>query len=163
MLKIRFKNSSGCPAKKVQVFNNKVTVVTLTGYLKVDSWIYNYTIWDWASHHPSVDVSNDIARMNFILKVSGKSTCTEGDKFSPVYGERIVEARAKIKLYKFMCRLLSKAMGYHRDLLFGNCEISNVTYSHSKPPKPCLYTNYKKYLNLWEKECEHLNNLLNMS
>lgn len=158
-MKISFKKDS----KKVDVYNNKVTVVTLTGYLKITSWIYNNTLWNWASHHPSVDVNYDIARMNFILKVSGKSTCTEEDEFSPVYGERIAEARAKIKLYKFMCRLLSKAMGYHRDLLFGNCEIGNITYSHSNPPKPCLYTNYKKYLKLWEKECEHLNNLLNMS
>ena len=38
MLKVSFKDKEGCPARKVEVFNDKATIVTLTGVVKAPEW-----------------------------------------------------------------------------------------------------------------------------
>lgn len=119
MLKVSFKNNF----KKVETFNNKETVVTLTGYCITPLWFNNvpHKIWEWARWHPSVEISETYSNQNLVMviKVSGKSVCADGDTFDDKMGERIAESRAKIKLYKFMHTLCKKLMYCYHGYIYG--------------------------------------------
>ena len=158
MLKVSFKDDF----KKVQTFNNKATVVNLTDTVNIPNELYAiipYKLNEWAFHHPSVEVVDSLVR-GWTLKTTGTSVCAEGDSFNPVTGERIAEARAKLKIYKFMCALCSELLYHYYTILYGNAEISKISESHSQPPKDCIYMTYKKYMNLVTKEVQHLDKLL---
>lgn len=167
MLKVSFKDKGRCSAKKVQVFNNKTTKVTLVGKIKFPEWWMfipmDSDVMRWINNHPSVECNYDIANLTII--VEGISTCSDEDSFAPVFGERIAEARAKKRLYSFMVTLINKIITHYRRILYGNCQINvfeTVTYD-SKPVIPNLFTDLMKYEELYSSECEHLNNLLAIS
>ena len=169
MLKVSFKDKKGCPAKKVQVFNNKTTKVTLVGKIKFpDWWMYiplDSDIMRWVNNHPSVEFHYGLVVTDSTIIVDGISTCSDEDEFNPVFGERIAEARAKKRLYSFMVTLINKTIKHYRKILYGNCQINvfeTVTYD-SKPVIPNLFTDLMKYEELYSSECDHLNNLLAMS
>ena len=156
MFKVSFKEN----AKKVQVFNNKDTVVTLIGKMDFPTKILNLTpqhILRWMWDHPSVDVSWGEPMK---VEVSGKSICSDIDVFNPVLGERIAESRAKIKLYKFLHNLCEMLMNHYYDIMYGNAEIGTIRESHTEAPKDCLYLTCQKYRELWIKESRHLGKLL---
>lgn len=166
MLKVSFKDKEGYPAKKVEVFNDKATVITLTGVVKAPEWWWKIPkeIHKWMANHPSVEVYDNLLG-NVTVKVIGKSVCSNEDEFNPVFGERIAEARAKKRLYSFMVTLINKTITHYRKILYGNCQINvfeTVTYD-GKPVIPNLFTDLMKYEELYSSECDHLNNLLAMS
>lgn len=119
MLKVSFKENF----RKVQVFNSRATVVTLTGEVLKPGFMDHVPkeIDDWMTFHPSVEVYEHYTDKGWMLqiKVKGKSLCSEGDSFDAILGERIAESRAKIKFYKFMRTLVSKIADYYLDLLAG--------------------------------------------
>ena len=156
MLKVSFKDNF----KKVETFNGKATVVTLTGKTLCPDFMIDCLpnkVWKWIKYHPSVDVSKGFTgnEMYYILKVSGKSVCAEGDTFDAKTGERIAECRAKIKLYKFM-HTLAVMLGYHYyNIIYGNTYIDiedNI--------KEGLYHVYTRYSELLQHEKRHLYELL---
>lgn len=155
MLKISFKDDF----KKVETFNGKATVVTLTGKTLCPDFMIDCLpnkVWEWIKHHPSVGVSDGFTdnRMYYILKVSGKSVCAEGDTFDAKTGERIAECRAKIKLYKFMKTLAFMLGDYYYNLIYGN------TYDIEVSIKEGLYYVYTRYSELLQHEKHRLNELL---
>ena len=158
MLKVSFKDDF----KKVQTFNNKATVVSLTGIVHFPNELYKLVPFDldeWMFHHPSVEVVDSVVR-GWTLKASGTSVCAEGDVFDPVIGERIAEARAKLKIYKFMYTLCSKLLHYYFGIIYGNAEVDKIIESHSESPKDCIWITFKKYKRLMIKESHHLGQLL---
>ena len=164
MLKVSFKDKEKCPAKKVEVFNDKATVVTLTGNIKAPEWWWKIprNIYKWMANHPSVEVYDNLLG-NVTVKAVGKSVCSDEDSFAPVFGERIAEARAKIKLYRFMYTLTNKIIAYNKKVLYGNFEVATRITKYNEHPLQCLYMDAIKYNKLLTAEKEHLNNLLAMS
>ena len=161
MFKVSFKDDF----KKTEVFNARVTVVTLTGRCLTPDWFKTIPceIDEWVRLHPSVDVDemwNMKGNLDMIIKVSGKAKCAAGEVFDPVLGERIAESRAKIKLYKFVCTLCKKLQFYYVSLAFGNAEIGRIVESHNVPQLDCLWLTLKKYRSLMIMESHHLGELL---
>lgn len=160
MLKVSFKDKEGCPARKVEVFNDKATVVTLTGVVKAPEWWWKIPkeIHKWMTNHPSVEVYDNLLG-NVIVKVIGKSICSDEDEFNPVLGERIAEARAKKKLYGFMLTLTKKLICYYHNLLYGKFAVK----VEGETADSCIYKEMEKYSVLYGAELEHLRNLLAIS
>jgi hypothetical protein len=162
MLKVSFKDNF----KKVASFNNKATVVTLTGECITPLWFNNvpHKIWEWVMWHPSVEISETYSNQNLvmIIEVSGKSVCADGDTFDDKIGERIAESRAKIKLYKFMHTLCKKLMYCYYGYIYGvpegrgTCKTATLSDYHGGIQDGC-----RKYAELWVKESRHLGTLLN--
>ena len=162
MLKVSFKDNF----KKVETFNNKATVVTLTGKCITSFWFSNVPnkIWNWIMRHPSVEIGETYSNHNLvmIIKASGKSVCADGDTFDAKMGERIAESRAKIKLYKFMHTLCKKLMYCYYGYIYGvpegrgTCKTTTLSDYHGGLQDAC-----RKYAELWVKESKHLGTLLN--
>ena len=162
MLKVSFKDNF----KKVETFNNKATIVTLTGECITPLWFSSmpHKIWEWVIWHPSVEVSGTYSNQNLVMviEVSGKSVCADGDTFNNKMGERIAESRAKIKLYKFMHTLCKKLMYCYHGYIYGVPEgrgtykTATLSDYHGGLQDAC-----KKYAELWVKESRHLGILLN--
>lgn len=165
MSKIRFKGNY----KKVERFgeDDKVTLVTLTGRLL----IYYYEqckkghnmglpwfIGRWASTHKGVEVIEDYSSGEYIITAIGKTIRHDSDKDSPVYAERIAEAKAKIKIYKFAKTYYKMLLECYLDHAFGGEPIKiNVN-----PKRHSLMQYYLKYCMLYDKEVTHLNCLLKL-
>lgn len=155
MFKVSFKEDS----KKVQVFNNKVTKVTLEGLWVLfpkcfDAIPHEIDTWIWS--HPSVEAhwyKGDIS-----LTVSGKTVCSDEDTFDPIIGERIAEARAKIKLYRFMFTLCDMLIKYYLRLIYGNAKIQIFISKDSTIS--CISDAWNKYRELVTKESRNLDEML---
>ena len=162
MFKVSFKEN----AKKIQIFNNKATVVTLTGRVKMPKWFcfMPSNLAYWIGHHPTVEFDGVYALDEAIVTTSGKSICSENDTFDSVLGERIAESRAKIKLYRFMHDLCKKLMYYYYGILYGVPEgKGEVETKVIKYYKGGLQEACSKYTSLWVKESKHLSELLNQA
>ena len=156
MFKVSFKDNF----KKVQTFNNKVTIVTLIGLMDYPAKLWDVVpteVTDWMWHHPTVDVSWAKGGESFRLEFSGKAICSDSDDFNPVLGERIAESRAKIRLYKFMATLIDKLCAYYFSLIYGGGEVTEI-FLDSK--KHGIYQDYKRYTTLLKNEEQHLTKLL---
>ena len=154
MFKVSFKEDY----KDVLIFQNKVTVVTLTGRMMMGLEHIPHHIWTWALNHPSVDVNVDYSNGHecWILKASGKAKCHKDDSPNPKLGERIAESRAKIKLYKFMQTLMYKFSVYYTKLLTGKEYMEVYAFCNSNS----LSCTLRKYTELLEHERYHLDELL---
>lgn len=154
MIKLSFK---GEDSKKVEHFNKKVTVVTLkpviVGLNFFDISLDSKAL-DFIHSHPNIEMTG--TKMGLALKVQGKATCNEEDEFDPVWGERIAEARAKIRLYKFMTTLLYKLMRYHSNMAFGaGSKVLGAILGETS-----FYARARKFEELVRSERKHLNKLL---
>lgn len=158
MMKISFKGDY----KDVLTFQDKVTVVTLTGKVVVELEHIPNHIWIWALTHPSVDISVTYngGNENWILKASGKSKCHSEDTPNAIIGERIAESRAKIRLYRFMYTLTSKFLQHYFTTMYGNREVDMVRENHTEPPKDCVWLAHRKYKSLLIRESHHLGKLM---
>lgn len=157
MFKVSFKDDF----KNVLVFQDKVTVVTLTGKIVIDIEHIPHDIWTWAMEHPSIDISvtYNNERENWILKASGKAKCHTEDTPNPKIGERIAESRAKLRLYKFMMTLTSKLCTYYYAMVYG--KQGKATSNFVVPnDQTSLFVTNKKYTGLYVKETQHLDKLL---
>ena len=154
MLKVSFKDDY----KDVVVFQDKVTVVTLTGKLVMELEHIPHHIWTWALEHPSVDVSVTYhdGHECWILKASGKAKCHKDDTPNPKLGERIAESRAKIRIYKFMRTLCLKLHDSYSTLLTGT-DAAAFDYNINLPS---INQSYSKYCGLLSREKSHLIDLL---
>ena len=156
MFKVSFVDKPNNPAKQVQVFNDKATIVTLKGRMVLPKWwsLVPYSIDKWANNHEGVEF-NDICLEEAFFVVQGKSVCSEEDVFDKVKGERIAEARAKKKLYKFMYRLLEKVFWHYKKIIIGDMDMRLPELYRDG-----IYKDIMKYQVLYERETEHLHKLL---
>jgi hypothetical protein len=157
MFKISFKKNF----KKVETFNDRATIVTLTGKMILPHFIEDClptSIWEWINNHPSVEVSESYLTQYhcLVIKVQGKSVCAEDDTFDAKTGERIAESRAKIRLYKFMQTLMYKLSEYYTKILTGNEYMELIDYYNNNS----LSYTWRKYIELLNHERHHLNELL---
>lgn len=159
MFKVSFKEGS----KKVQTFNNKATIVTLTGRITLPKWFcfLPNDIATWVTHHPTVEFDCIYALEEAVISVSGKSVCSDNDTYNHLLGERIAESRAKLRLYKFMYTLCQKLMWHYYNILYGQSfEKGAHTATLNSIPRGGLKGVVDKYGALWVKEHNHLNQLL---
>lgn len=157
MWKVSFKNPM---YKKVQKFNDRVTVVILKGDLKIPMEVMNSMpkkIWDWMKKksNPKVKIYHWQGVIN--VTVTGKAVRSNEDKDDPVLAERIAECRAKIKLYKFIYTLLMNYAEYYATLLKGKeWSFENTPVNDTN----CIAYVYNKYTRLYINEKKHLKELL---
>lgn len=150
MFKVSFKEG----AKKVQVFNERATIVTLEGYVHLPRFWNNlpYELQTWAWNHLGFDGHS--------IEVQGKAVCAKGDTFNPIVGERIAESKAKIKLYSFMYKLCVKLSRYYYNILFGNTDVDGFIDPEEGHKVVGLADVVEKYSWLLTKESRHLDKLL---
>lgn len=154
MIKLSFK---GEDSKKVEHFNNKVTIVTVKAtIIGFGGYDVNYSdeVRDWAILHPVITTGFKSGMMT--IQAEGKAKCSEEDEFDPVKGERIAEARAKLRLYRFMMTLLYKLMEFHSKKAFGrDSNILRIVHTGTG-----FYAGARKFESLFSHERKHLNKLL---
>lgn len=97
--------------KKVQRPNEKATLVTLTGYIPVSIDFLSEIsktpkLSKWLNSQKQVEIHELLFPARLRFQVVGKAIKAEKDEDNPKLGERIAEARAKNKLYRFCMKLL---------------------------------------------------------
>lgn len=144
--------------KKVERFNNKVTKVTLKGTIK-NAWALDdlnipQSIYDWMRDNNCKDLDT--------LEVSGIAIRSDKDKDDPVLGERLAEARAKLKIYKFMKTFCYKMLKYYALKLYGINTNSAITVRaiNQESYDDSLQKAYEKYNRLVDVENTHIKQLL---
>ena len=160
MIKVTFKDEEGVPCKVVKRYNQgEATTVTLKGKMKYpDYWLMiPKDIWKWVSNHPIID--ND-SPWSIHIRVQGKARRSPKDEDNPQLAERIAEARAKIKLYRFLYILSNKVCTYLESLLVGPHTKGIYRYTSSNEG---IMADRAKYKRLWNAEATHLKKLLKSS
>ena len=145
--------------KKVERFNNKVTKVTLEGIINN---IYTHDpisiptpVFEWMASIIGPHIN--------IIKMSGTAVRNNKDKDDPVLGERLAEARAKLKIYKFMKTFCNKMLKYYKLKLYG-IKANNKVIINTDPEElsrnDSLLKAYMKYDRLIDVENTHIKQLL---
>lgn len=151
MYKVSFKDDF----KKVERFNNKVTKVTLKGNvndlftlngLNVPRPIIEWMINSWGDTDT--------------IEASGIAVRNDKDKDDPALGERLAEARAKLKIYKLMRTFCHKMLEYYTLKLYGTKASNNTIVIKVNPEKDSLFKAYMKYDRLIDVENTHIKQLL---
>lgn len=155
MFKVSFKDTPRDPSKIVVRVGNKISVL-LKGTVALPEF-FKYipeSIITWMTEEQKlISGEEDIANNVFHLKVSGHALCHKDDTFDYVLGERIAEARAKYKMYRFFYTLIAKLRTYYSNILFGN---DDTIVMHTGG----LMKDLIKYEDLVAKEAEYLKELL---
>lgn len=158
MFKVSFKENPQFPVKKVQRFNDdRVTVVTLKGVAQLPVFLQYFIphkIFDWIDTLKNIDIEFTMSRM--YITVTGKSICSKEDKVDKILGERIAEARAKLRLYSFMKDFTVLIIRYFVTTLFGADNIPIIGVHN----EDTMFEASKKYARLYKDEQKHLNILL---
>ena len=141
--------------KKVERFNNKVTKVTLKG-----STNDLFTLNGLDVPRPIIDWIINSWGDTDTIKVSGIAVRNDKDKDDPVLGERLAEARAKLKIYKFMKTFCHKMLEYYTLKLYGTKASNNTIVFTVNPEKDSLFKAYMKYDKLVDVENNHIKQLL---
>ncbi len=143
--------------KKVTRFGKKVTKVTLEGFINdvYENSISNPTpIFAW--------MVDNIGQHINIIKMTGTAVRNDKDKDDPVLGERLAEARAKLKIYKLMKTFCYKMLEYYAQKLYGIKTNNTITVKASEQESynDSLLKAYKKYDRLVDVENTHIKQLL---
>lgn len=141
--------------KKVERFNNKVTKVTLSGVIRNiydEELIIPPSISSW--------MADNMGRVINIIEVTGTAVRNDKDKDDPVLGERLAEARAKLKIYKLMKTFCNKMLKYYTLKLYGTKASNNTIVIKVNPEKDSLFKAYMKYDKLVDVENNHIKQLL---
>jgi hypothetical protein len=156
VFKVSFKDGPKDPCKYAVVSGRKVGIV-VSGTVVFPEFWKNVPdeIIDWMrGQNHLISGDEDIATNTFHLKAVGFARCHEDDKFDYVFGERLAEARAKYKIYKFFYGLTCKLYDYYRRILFGDEEVVDMGKGS------CLAQDIKKYEALCIREAHHIGELL---
>lgn len=143
--------------KKVERFNNKVTKVTLSGVIRNiydEELVIPPSIFSW--------MADNMGRVRNIIEVTGTAARNDKDKDDPVLGERLAEARAKLKIYKLMKTFCYKMLEYYAQKLYGIKTNNTITVraSEQESYNDSLLKAYKKYDRLVDVENTHIKQLL---
>lgn len=142
--------------KKVKRFGKKVTKVTLEGIINN---VYNQNSISIPTPVFTWMVDNIGSHIN-IIKMTGTAIRNDKDKDDPVLGERLAEARAKLKIYKFMRTFCHKMIEYYTLKLYGTKASNNTIVIKVNPEKDSLFKAYMKYDKLVDVENNHIKQLL---
>lgn len=158
MWKVSFKDPK---YKKVQKFNDRVTVVTLKGDMQIPIEVITSMpkeVYDWMSNkiNPKVQVYHWQGIIS--ITATGKAVKSEDDKDDPVLAERIAECRAKIAIYKFVTHLIEKYNKYYIKLIIGKYGSTRPDYNQKDTP----HSIHGKYSALCGKELKHLEELFDL-
>lgn len=143
--------------KKVQHINDKVTIVTLKGYVPISPELMRIIplkVHQWMDSLSSVDVSDSC--FGLYISTKGKAVRAEEDENNPVLAERVAEARAKMRIYSFLERLCGNICSYYKQLL----DIGCYSKKGRIVPNTDLKTLYFHYGTLKDREKRHINELL---
>lgn len=160
MIKVSFKKSS---YKKVERFNDKVTIVTLTGIMHLPenlesvmpkgfmNWLYNHT-------NPTIVYTG--YKGNMTITAKGKAIRSDKDKDNPVLAERIAESKAKLKIYSFIHSFISKYILEYNKLMTGK---NDLMMHEGEVTDDSLFGMADKYQYFITTEKEHLESLISQS
>lgn len=156
MFKVSFKDKPNDPSKIVIRMGNK-TGVMLKGTVALPEF-FKYLpeeIVTWMTDKQKlISGEEDIATNTFRIKVSAHALCHENDKFNYVFGERLAEARAKLKIYKFFYEFTSRLYDYYNNILFGSGGVIDSGEGN------CIAQDVEKYWALCTRESHHIGELL---
>lgn len=159
MLKVSFKGNF----KRVKRLCDNIIQVSLSGTMHIpedliiaDS-VYSYIGWK-KRFGPCLRVYYDDRSKEVLIEVKGEAKRHPDDEDNVVIGERIAEARAKIKLYKFMYHLCEALANHYNRILNGFDIPLRKTYSSDS-----ILEKRSFYQSLWIKESQHLGKLLEES
>lgn len=156
MFKVSFKDTPENPLKTVLRKGNSM-YVGIEGIVALPEFFKDIpqSIYDWITKEQKlISGEEDVATQTFVLRASGKAVCHKDDKFDYVFGERLAEARAKMKIYKFFYALSSKLYVHYSKIMFGDLEVIE------KGNGDCLAQIIKKYEALCIRESHHIDELL---
>ena len=156
MFKVSFKETPDNPSK-VFLKSGSVTTCIVKGIVKLPSFWKNIPeeIIEWIRELENICLEEDFIDHTLTVYAEGVSRCRKGDKYNPVLGERLAEARAKMTVYKFMMNLTTRITNYYEELLYGNEE------ERAKEFTRCgVAGSIDKYFALTIKEENHLKRLL---
>ena len=156
VFKVSFKDSPKNQSKFAVVSGKKVAV-RISGTVSLPE-IWKYIpegIIRWMTEEQNfISGDEDIANNVFHIHADGFARCHEEDKFDYIFGERLAEARAKYKIYKFFYKFTCKLCDYYDNLLFGSGGVANDGEGS------CLAQDVKKYEALCIREAHHISELL---
>ena len=157
VFKVSFKDSLKNPTKVAVVTGKKVAIM-INGTVELPEFFKHIpdSIVNWMTEEQKcISGEEDIATNTFHVKATGVAKCHEEEKFDYVFGERLAEARAKYKIYKFFYDLTTKLYDYYNMILFGDESVAESGGSGS-----CLAKDIKKYEGLCIREAHHISELL---
>lgn len=158
MLKVSFKNQN---SKTVQRYNNKVTVVTLVGCMKIPCYLWEclpISIYKWLDTLNNPEVRVDLSSDGWIITSKGKAIRAVEDEDNPILAERIAEGRAKANIYAFVIAFASKLCLKYTELITGNEDA--LPEGNSVAPDNSLYAIVDRYNELHERELSHIKDLI---
>lgn len=158
MWKVSFKDPH---SKKVQKFNDKVTVVTLTGFMKfpknmLDNMPLDVHHWINSLHNPVIETNYTTHGIHIISK--GIAKRADEDTDNPIGAERLAESRAKAAIYWFVFVLADKYIRYYNKIVTGDEEI--YIEEGTKYSEDSLYAIINRYNELYQRELIHIQDLL---
>ena len=161
-MKVSFKKD-----KEVKRYNDRVTVVTLQGELKLKREFMNNLpspVFLWLNKLSNPEVTLSYSTSSLIIISEGKTIRAKEDTDDIVIAERIAESRAKIKLYRFMMKFICNIISYYNTLLYGGNEVTNDNDKEVNSKESHFSTSldamWDKYTLLKIKEEKHLKELL---
>lgn len=159
MIKVSFKEPS---YKEVKRFNDKVTIVTLTGRMKLPRSLEHAmpcNFMNWLCLHTNPDITYEYGG-NMTIRAKGKAVRSDKDKDNPILAERIAESKAKLKIYSFMHSFISKYILEYSKLITGYAEplMCNVVVTEGS-----LYDMADRYSEYIATEQKHLSDLIAQS
>lgn len=141
--------------KKVKVFNNKATIVTLKAKVVISKEVAKQVplkIFDWMQKPTNPKVTFDPYTGIIELKAKGKTVRKNEDENKPLFAERLAECRAKMSIYKFMITLTEQYGKYYMELLFGKNAVIYPTEDSSIPNRDSVWGAVDRYVKLWNRE-----------
>lgn len=156
MWKVRFDKDN---YKTVEKFNDKATVVEITGCLRLPSKIIQNIpsdVYSWMVYHSNPRVGINLNSEYILIKAKGKAVRLDEDEDNPVLAEKIAECRAKMKMYDFVARAFCKYINYYVELMVGK----RGEMLPLKTQGSCLCKAHEKFNELCDREYRHLIKLL---
>lgn len=156
LFKVSFKDSPKNPSKVTVVTGKKVAVM-ISGTVSLPEFFKHIPeeIVTWMTDEQKlISGEEDIATNTFHVKASGIARCHEEEEFDYKFGERLAEARAKLKIYKFFYSLCKRLLEYYHKILYGGGSEVNGNC------KNCLAADFMKYKALYLRESQHIEELL---
>jgi len=159
MIKVSFKEPS---YKKTERFNDKVTIVTLTGKTKLPKKLVHAMpmgFYDWLFKHTNPVIEYGYEG-DITITAKGKTVRSDRDKDNPVLAERIAESKAKLKIYIFIHSFISKYVLEYNKLITGN---NGLMMHEGDVTDDSLFGMADKYQYFITTEKEHLESLISQS
>lgn len=159
MIKVSFNDYS---YKKTERFNDKVTIVTLTGKAKLSDLLVHampMKFIKWVGSYQNPKINYDCMGTMYII-AKGKTVRHDKDKDNPVLAERIAESKAKLKIYRFVFTLIKKYIKTYEKILTGH---EGSLIIKDEVAAASLLSTLDKYDGFIIKEVQHLRDLIKQS